>query len=198
MGHSVIGHQHQGGAVFIGPHRGQGAVICIGGDGHHIAGLAVQIHHGVMHIRQGDLGIHEALNGLPAAEHIQLPGLTLLQVQIALLIDVQVHITQIVNILIEAVHGVLGEGGIADVQILLGHGDALAILERVEGPVGHTVGMLHTHEVVHAAGSGGTEFGHHRVPYRLHGQGLFKLIDPVAAEPTQADGGAGGRRDGNV
>ena len=202
MGHGIIGHQHQGGAVFIGLHRGQGAVVFIGGDGHHIAGLTVKVHHGVVYIRQSDFGILGVLNGLPAAEHIQLPGLALLQVQIALLIDIQVYITQVVNILIEAVHGVLGEGGIADVQVLLGHGDALAVRKPGKGPVGHAVGMLHTHKVIRsiptATNRGRAEGGHYIVIHRFHGQRIFKLIDPVAAELAQADGGAGGSRDGNV
>ena len=202
MGHGIIGHQHQGGAVFIGLHRGQGAVVFIGGDGHHIAGLTVKVHHGVVYIRQSDFGILGVLNGLPAAEHIQLPGLALLQVQIALLIDIQVYITQVVNILIEAVHGVLGEGVIADVQVLLGHGDALAVRKPGKGPVGHAVGMLHTHKVIRsiptATNRGRAEGGHYIVIHRFHGQRIFKLIDPVAAELAQADGGAGGSRDGNV
>ena len=202
MGHGVIGHQDDGRAGLIGLHIRQGAVVFIGGDGHHIAGLAIKVHHSVVYIRQSDLGIPGVLNGLPAAEHIQLPGLALLQVQIALLIDIQVYITQVVNILIEAVHGVLGEGGIADVQVLLGHGDALAVRKPGKGPVGHAVGMLHTHKVIRsiptATNRGRAEGGHYIVIHRFHGQRIFKLIDPVAAELAQADGGAGGGSDSNV
>ena len=148
MGHGVIGHQDDGRAGLIGLHIRQGAVVLVGGDGHHIAGLTVQVHHGVMHIRQGDLGIHKVLNGLPAAEHVQLPGLALLQVQIALLIDIQVYITQVINILIEAVHRVLGEGLVPNVQVVLGHIEGSACLVLAKGPVGHAVRVLHTEEVV--------------------------------------------------
>ena len=196
MGHGVIGHQDDGRAGLIGLHIRQGAVVLVGGDGHHIAGLTVQVHHGVVYIRQGNLGIHIVLNGLPAAEHVQLPGLALLQVQIALLIDIQVYITQVVNILIEAVHGVLGEGGIADVQVVLGHIEGSTGLVLAKGPVGHAVRVLHTEEVVHA-GLRQEESDGHGVALGHGRQRSGEVIDIVVAELAHADSGAGGGGDGD-
>ena len=196
MGHGVIGHQDDGRAGLIGLHIRQGAVVLVGSDGHHIAGLTVQVHHGVMHIRQGDLGIHIVLNGLPAAEHVQLPGLPLLQVQIALLIDIQVYITQVVNILIEAVHGVLGEGLVSDVQVVLGHIEGSTGLVLAKGPVGHAVRVLHTEEVVHA-GLRQEESDGHGVALGLGRQRSGEVIDIVVAELAHADSGAGGGGDGD-
>ena len=194
MGHGVIGHQDDGRAGLIGLHIRQGAVVLVGSDGHHIAGLTVQVHHGVMHIRQGDLGIHIVLNGLPAAEHVQLPGLALLQVQIALLIDIQVYITQVVNILIEAVHGVLGEGLVPNVQVVLGYIEGSTCLVLAEGPVGHAVRVLHTEEVVHA-GLRQAESDGHGVALGLGRQRSGEVIDIVVAELAHADSGAGGGSD---
>ena len=196
MGHGVIGHQHDGRAGLIGLHIRQGAVVLVGGDGHHIAGLTVQVHHGVMHIRQGDLGIHKVLNGLPAAEHVQLPGLALLQVQIALLIDIQVYITQVINILIEAVHRVLGEGLVPNVQVVLGHIEGSACLVLAKGPVGHAVRVLHTEEVV-LAGLRQEEGDGHGVALGLGRQRLGEVIDIVVAELAHADSGPGGGGDGD-
>ena len=194
MGHGVIGHQDDGRAGLIGLHIRQGAVILVGRNGHHIAGLTVQVHHGVVYIRESDLGIHEAFNGLPAAEHVQLPGLALLQVQIALLIDIQVYITQIVNILIEAVHGVLGEGLVPNVQVVLGHIEGSTGLVLAKGPVGHAVRVLHTEEVVHA-GLRQAESDGHGVALGHGGQRLGEVIDIVVAELAHADSGAGGGSD---
>ena len=196
MGHGVIGHQDDGRAGLIGLHIRQGAVVLVGGDGHHIAGLTVQVHHGVMHIRQGDLGIHKVLNGLPAAEHVQLPGLALLQVQIALLIDIQVYITQVINILIEAVHRVLGEGLVPNVQVVLGHIEGSACLVLAKGPVGHAVRVLHTEEVV-LAGLRQEEGDGHGVALGLGRQRLGEVIDIVVAELAHADSGPGGGGDGD-
>ena len=194
MGHGVIGHQDDGRAGLIGLHIRQGAVILVGRNGHHIAGLTVQVHHGVVYIRESDLRIHEALNSLPAAENIQLPGLALLQVQIALLIDIQVYITQVVNILIEAVHGVLGEGLVPDVQVVLGHIEGSTGLVLAKGPVGHAVRVLHTEEVVHA-GLRQEEGDGHGVALGLGRQRLGEVIDIVVAELAHADSGAGGGSD---
>ena len=196
MGHGVIGHQDDGRAGLIGLHIRQGAVVLVGSDGHHIAGLTVQVHHGVMHIRQGDLGIHKVLNGLPAAEHVQLPGLALLQVQIALLIDIQVYITQVINILIEAVHRVLGEGLVPNVQVVLGHIEGSACLVLAKGPVGHAVRVLHTEEVV-LAGLRQEEGDGHGVALGLGRQRLGEVIDIVVAELAHADSGPGGGGDGD-
>ena len=62
MGHSVIGHQNDSCAGLVGLHDSLGAEVLVGRNGHHIAGLTVQVHHGVMHIRQGDFGIHKAFS----------------------------------------------------------------------------------------------------------------------------------------
>ena len=196
MGHGVIGHQDDGRAGLIGLHIRQGAVVLVGGDGHHIAGLTVQVHHGVVYIRQGNLRVEKVLNGLPAAEYIQLPGLALLQVQIALLIDIQVYITQVVNILIEAVHGVLGEGLVPDVQVVLGHIEGSTGLVLAKGPVGHAVRVLHTEEVVHA-GLRQEESDGHGVALGLGRQRSGEVIDIVVAELAHADGRAGGGSDGD-
>ena len=196
MGHGVIGHQDDGRAGLIGLHIRQGAVVLVGGDGHHIAGLTVQVHHGVVYIRQGNLGIHIVLNGLPAAEHVQLPGLALLQVQIALLIDIQVYITQVINILIEAVHRVLGEGLVSDVQVVLGHIEGSTGLVLAKGPVGHAVRVLHTEEVVHA-GLRQEESDGHGVALGLGRQRSGEVIDIVVAELAHADSGASGGGDGD-
>ena len=196
MGHGVIGHQDDGRAGLIGLHIRQGAVVLVGGDGHHIAGLTVQVHHGVVYIRQGNLRVEKVLNGLPAAEYIQLPGLALLQVQIALLIDIQVYITQVVSILIEAVHGVLGEGLVPDVQVVLGHIEGSTGLVLAKGPVGHAVRVLHTEEVVHA-GLRQEESDGHGVALGLGRQRSGEVIDIVVAELAHADGRAGGGSDGD-
>ena len=195
MGHGVVGDLHQRRTLMIGSHIGQAAVVGIGSDAHHVAGLAVEVHHLVVGIRQGDLGVHEALNGLPVTEHIQLIGVAGVHVHVALGVDVQIHIAQIVGVLIEPADGILVEI-VVHVQIVTGHDDILIGGPLVEVPIGHAVGILHPHEVVQAGlrrpighGDGVAVLGGGAVLQRTE-----ELIGIVVAEGTHADGRAGGSR----
>ena len=195
MGHGVVGDLHQRRTLMIGGHIGQAAVVGIGSDAHHVAGLAVEVHHLVVGIRQGDLGVHEALNGLPVTEHIQLIGVAGVHVHVALGVDVQIHIAQIVGVLIEPADGILVEI-VVHVQIVTGHDDILIGGPLVEVPVGHAVGILHPYEVVQAGlrhpighGDGVAVLGGGAVLQRTE-----ELIGIVVAEGTHADGRAGGSR----
>ena len=195
MGHGVVGDLHQRRTLMVGGHIGQAAVVGIGSDAHHVAGLAVEVHHLVVGIRQGDLGVHEALNGLPVTEHIQLIGVAGVHVHVALGVDVQIHIAQIVGVLIEPADGILVEI-VVHVQIVTGHDDILIGGPLVEVPIGHTVGILHPHEVVQVAlrrpighGDGVAVLGGGAVLQRTE-----ELIGIVVAEGTHADGGAGRSR----
>ena len=195
MGHGVVGNLHQRRTLMIGGHIGQAAVVGIGSDAHHVAGLAVEVHHLVVGIRQGDLGVHEALNGLPVTEHIQLIGVAGVHVHVALGVDVQIHIAQIVGVLIEPADGILVEI-VVHVQIVTGHDDILIGGPLVEVPIGHAVGILHPHEVVQAGlrhpighGDGVAVLGGGAVLQRTE-----ELIGIVVAEGTHADGRASGSR----
>ena len=195
MGHGVVGDLHQRRTLMVGGHIGQAAVVGIGSDAHHVAGLAVEVHHLVVGIRQGDLGVDEALNGLPVTEHIQLIGVAGVHVHVALGVDVQIHIAQIVGVLIEPADGILVEI-VVHVQIVTGHDDILIGGPLVEVPIGHAVGILHPHEVVQAAlrrpighGDGVAVLGGGAVLQRTE-----ELIGIVVAEGTHADGRAGGSR----
>ena len=195
MGHGVVGDLHQRRTLMVGGHIGQAAVVGIGSDAHHVAGLAVEVHHLVVGIRQGDLGVHEALNGLPVTEHIQLIGVAGVHVHVALGVDVQIHIAQIVGVLIEPADGILVEI-VVHVQIVTGHDDILIGGPLVEVPIGHTVGILHPHEVVQVAlrrpighGDGVAVLGGGAVLQRTE-----ELVGIVVAEGTHADGGAGRSR----
>ena len=195
MGHGVVGDLHQRRTLMVGGHIGQAAVVGIGSDAHHVAGLAVEVHHLVVGIRQGDLGVHEALNGLPVTEHIQLIGVAGVHVHVALGVDVQIHIAQIVGVLIEPTDGILVEI-VVHVQIVTGHDDILIGGPLVEVPIGHAVGILHPHEVV----QGGLRhpIGHSDGVAVLGGSAVLQrteeLIGIVVAEGTHADGRAGGSR----
>ena len=195
MGHGVVGDLHQRRTLMVGGHIGQAAVVGIGSDAHHVAGLAVEVHHLVVGIRQGDLGVDEALNGLPVTEHIQLIGVAGVHVHVALGVDVQIHIAQIVGVLIEPADGILVEI-VVHVQIVTGHDDILIGGPLVEVPIGHAVGILHPHEVVQAGlrrpighGDGVAVLGGGAVLQRTE-----ELIGIVVAEGTHADGRAGGSR----
>ena len=195
MGHGVVGDLHQRRTLMVGGHIGQAAVVGIGSDAHHVAGLAVEVHHLVVGIRQGDLGVHEALNGLPVTEHIQLIGVAGVHVHVALGVDVQIHIAQIVGVLIEPADGILVEI-VVHVQIVTGHDDILIGGPLVEVPIGHAVGILHPHEVVQGGlrhpighGDGVAVLGGGAVLQRTE-----ELIGIVVAEGTHADGRAGGSR----
>ena len=78
MGHGIVGDLHQRRTLMVGGHIGQAAVVGIGSDAHHVAGLTVEVHHLIVGIRQGDLGVDEALDRLPVTEHIQLIGVAVL------------------------------------------------------------------------------------------------------------------------
>ena len=195
MGHGVVGDLHQRRTLMVGGHIGQAAVVGIGSDAYHVAGLAVEVHHLVVGIRQGDLGVHEALNGLPVTEHIQLIGVAGVHVHVALGVDVQIHTAQIVGVLIEPADGILVEI-VVHVQIVTGHDDILIGGPLVEVPIGHAVGILHPHEVVQAGlrhpighGDGVAVLGGGAVLQRTE-----ELIGIVVAEGTHADSRAGGSR----
>ena len=195
MGHGVVGDLHQRRTLMVGGHIGQAAVVGIGSDAHHVAGLTVEVHHLVVGIRQGDLGVHEALNGLPVTEHIQLIGVAGVHVHVALGVDVQIHIAQIVGVLIESADGILVEI-VVHVQIVTGHDDILIGGPLVEVPIGHAVGILHPNEVVQGGlrrpighGDGVAVLGGGAVLQRTE-----ELIGIVVAEGTHADGRAGGSR----
>ena len=195
MGHGVVGDLHQRRTLMVGGHIGQAAVVGIGSDAHHVAGLAVEVHHLVVGIRQGDLGVHEALNGLPVTEHIQLIGVAGVHVHVALGVDVQIHIAQIVGVLIKPADGILVEI-VVHMQIGTGHDDILIGGPLVEVPIGHAVGILHPHEVVQVGlrrpighGDGVAVLGGGAVLLRTE-----ELIGIVVAEGTHADGRAGRSR----
>ena len=195
MGHGVVGDLHQRRTLMVGGHIGQAAVVGIGSDAHHVAGLAVEVHHLVVGIRQGDLGVDEALDRLPVTEHIQLIGVAGVHVHVALGVDVQIHIAQIVGILIEPADGILVEI-VVHMQIGTGHDDILIGGPLVEIPVGHTVGILHPHEVVQAGLR--HPIGHGDSVAVLSGDAVLlrteELIGIVVAEGTHTDGGAGRSR----
>ena len=195
MGHGVVGDLHQRRTLMVGGHIGQAAVVGIGSDAHHVAGLAVEVHHLVVGIRQGDLGVHEALDRLPVTEHIQLIGVAGVHVHVALGVDVQIHIAQIVGVLIEPADGILVEI-VVHMQIVTGHDDILIGGPLVEVPVGHAVGILHPHEVVQAGLR--HPIGHGDSVAVLGGGAVLlrteELIGIVVAEGTHADGGAGRSR----
>ena len=195
MGHGVVRDLHQRRTLMVGGHIGQAAVVGIGRNAHHVAGLAVEVHHLVVGIRQGDLGVDEALDRLPVTEHVQLIGVAGVHVHVALGVDVQIHIAQIVGVLIEPADGILVEI-VVHVQIVTGHDDILIGGPLVEVPVGHAVGILHPHEVVQVGlrrpighGDGVAVLGGGAVLLRTE-----ELIGIVVAEGTHADGGAGRSR----
>ena len=197
--HGIIGHQHNSGAVFVGGHAGYAAVVGIGTDGQNIAVVSIHINDAVMHIRQSNLRIHIVLNSLPVAEHLQVKGLSYLQVFIALLVDGQIHIAQVVQVLIEAVDRGLCILTVPNVQILAGNVDGLLGVPLIKGPVGHAIRVLHPNKVViiiQITVSGKYrqgECGAHAVGVFSDRRSLHKLISPVGAEDTGADGRALGR-----
>ena len=82
-------------------------------------------------------------------------------------------------------------------QVLLGHVDALTVLELIKCPVSHAVRMLHPHKAV-AADIRHVEVCRQSVALCLHGHRLIYVVDIIVGEHTHADGGAGRRRDSNV
>ena len=75
-------------------------------------------------------------------------------------------------------------------QVLLGHVDALTVLELIKCPVGHAVRMLHPHKAV-AADIRHAEVCRQSVALCLHGHRLIYAVDIIVGEHTHADGGAG-------
>ena len=184
MDHGVVGHQHNGRTGLVGGHGGHIAVRGIRGDGHHVAGLAVNVDDLIVHIRQGHLGIRDALDGEPVAEGVQLELLAHGHALIALGIDVQIDVGAVVLVLLETVDRVLGEAPVADVQILRRQGDGIVRAPALIVPIGHAVGVLHAVEIVrvliHAVGDG--------VGLRIAAHGLDVGVHVVVGQCTHRDG----------
>ena len=190
MDHGVVGHQHDGRTGLVGGHGGHVAVYRVRGDGHHVAGIAVDVDDPIAHIGQGHLGVHKALDSEPVAEGVQLERLAHRHALVALGIDVQVDVSAVIHVLLEAVDRVLGEARIADVQILRRQGDGIVRAPALIVPVGHAVGVLHAVEIVrvliHAVGDG--------VGLRIAAHGLDVGVHIVLGQRTHGDSGA--RRNG--
>ena len=158
MDHGVVGHQHDGRTGLVGGHGGHIAVLGVRGDGHHVAGIAVDVDDLIVHIGQGHLGVHKALDGKPVAEGVQLELLAHGHALIALGVDVQIDVGAVIHVLFKAVDRVLGKALVADVQVLRRQGDGLALAPALIVPVGHAIGVLHAVEIVrvliHAVGDG--------------------------------------------
>ena len=196
--HRVVGYENDGCTGLVGRQGRKTAVVGIGGDGDHIAGVAVEVDDLIVHVGQGDLVIHEALDGLPVAEGVQLAGRTRLHVDVALTVDVQVDVRAVIHVLVEAIDGILRAVRLADVEVFLGNGDILCARPLGKRPVRHAVGVLHAQEVVIGAGGGHAEGRLHIAAHILNALGGEELIGIVAAEGARGDGGARGRGDGHV
>ena len=186
MDHGVVGHQHDGRTGLVGGHSGHVAVYRVRGDGHHVAGIAVDVDDPIVHIGQGHLGVHKALDGEPVAEGVQLERLAHGHALVALGVDVQVDVGAVIHVLLEAVDRVLGEARIADVQVVVRQGDGLALAPVLIVPVGHAVGVLHAVEIVrvliHAVGDG--------VGRLIAAHGLDIGVHIVLGQRTHGDSGA--------
>ena len=183
IGHGIIRHQHNGRTGLVGGHGGHVAVRGVRGDGHHVAGLAVDVDDLIVHIRQGHLGIHKALDGEPVAEGVQLEGLAHGHALVALGVDVQIDVSAVVLVLLEAVDRALGKARVADVQVLRRQGDGVVRAPVLIVPVGHAVGVLHPVEIVrvliHAVGDG--------VGLRIAAHGLDVGVHIVLGQRTHGD-----------
>ena len=186
MDHGVIRHQHDGRTGLVGGHGGHIAVLGIRGDGHHVAGIAVDVDDLIVHIGQGHLGVHKALDGEPVAEGVQLERLAHGHALVALGVDVQVDVGAVIHVLFKAVDRVLGEAPVADVQILRRQGDGIVRAPALIVPIGHAVGVLHAVEIVrvliHAVGDG--------VGRRIAAHGLDIGVHIVLGQRTHGDSGA--------
>ena len=184
IGHGIIRHQHNGRTGLVGGHGGHVAVRGVRGDGHHVAGLAVDVDDLIVHIRQGHLGIHKALDGEPVAEGVQLEGLAHGHALVALGVDVQIDVSAVVLVLLEAVDRALGKARVADVQVLRRQGDGVVRAPVLIVPVGHAVGVLHAVEIVrvliHAVGDG--------VGLRIAAHGLDEGVHIVLGQRTHGNG----------
>ena len=186
MDHGVVGHQHDGRTGLVGDHGGHIAVLGVRGDGHHVAGIAVDVDDLIVHIGQGHLGVHKALDGEPVAEGVQLELLAHGHALVALSIDVQVDVGAVIHVLLEAVDRVLGEARIPDVQVILRQGDGRIGFPAGIVPVSHAVGVLHAVEIVrvliHAVGDG--------VGRLIAAHGLDIGVHIVLGQRTHGDSGA--------
>ena len=196
VGHGVIGHQHDGGARLIGGHGGHRAVVRVGDDGDNVAGVALGINDGVMHIGEAHLGVHKALNGHPVAEHIEFKGLSHIQVQPALAVGVQIDVRHVIDVLVKAADRVLCERVAVQVQIVRRDPDLRVGRPLGEVPVGHAGGVLHPVEMVgrglrHPEDSGDAVF----IPSH---RGLRKGVDIIGSKRARRDSRTGRGRDGNL
>ena len=199
MGHGVIGHQDDGRAGLVAGNGGNTAVIAVGRNGHDVAVIAIFIDHAVVYIWQGNLRVYKALNSLPVAEYVQIKCLPHIHIFISLLVDSQIHVAQIINVFIKTVYGILSKAAVTDVQVIGSDGKFLRRVPLAKGPVGHAIRVLHADEVMviiqiavgrnHRQG----ECGAHAVGVFSDRRSLRKLISPVVAEGTGADGRALGR-----
>ena len=186
MDHGVVGHQHDGRTGLVGGHGGHVAVYRVRGDGHHVAGIAVDVDDLIVHIGQGHLGVHKALDGEPVAEGVQLERLAHRHALVALGVDVQIDVGAVIHVLVEAVDRALGKARVADVQVILRQGDGRIGFPAGIVPVGHAVGVLHAVEIVrvliHAVGDG--------VGLRIAAHGLDIGVHIVLGQRTHGDSGA--------
>ena len=167
MDHGVVGHQHDGRTGLVGGHGGHVAVYRVRGDGHHVAGLAVNIDDLIVHIGQGHLGVHKALDGEPVAEGVQLERLAHRHALVALGVDVQIDVGAVIHVLLEAVDRVLGKVLVPDVQVLRRQSDGGILIPTDIIPIGHAVGVLHPVEIGLAAVQA-ILVGAHRLNVRVH------------------------------
>ena len=147
MDHGVIRHQHDGRTGLVGGHGGHVAVYRVRGDGHHVAGIAVDVDDPIVHIRQGHLGVHKALDGEPVAEGVQLERLAHGHALVALGVDVQIDVGAVIHVLFKAVDRALGKARVADVQVILRQGDGRIGFPAGIVPVSHAAGVLHPVEI---------------------------------------------------
>ena len=147
MDHGVIRHQHDGRTGLVGGHGGHVAVYRVRGDGHHVAGIAVDVDDLIVHIGQGHLGVHKALDGEPVAEGVQLERLAHGHALVALGVDVQVDVGAVIHVLFKAVDRALGKARVADVQVILRQGDGRIGFPAGIVPVSHAAGVLHPVEI---------------------------------------------------
>ena len=148
MGHGVIGHQHDGGALMLGGHGGHVAVFLVGGDGHHVTVIAVDVDDLIVHVGQRHLSVADAFDGEPVAEGIQFKRLAHGHVLVALGVDVQVDARAVIHVFLKTIDRALVEAVVIDVQVGGGHFHLAAGIPFGIVPVGDAVGVLHPIEIV--------------------------------------------------
>ena len=196
MGHRVVGYENDGRTGLVGRQGRKTAVVGIGGDGDHIAGVAVEVDDLIVHVGQGDLAIHVVLDGLPVAEGVQLTRRAGLHVDVALTVDVQVDVRTVIHVLVEAIDGILGVLRITDMQILAGNRDCLLCIPLTKRPIRHTIRVLYPDKMViivqiRIAIRDNCQSKSYGNPICFVGslRRLCELIVPVVAECTTADCG---------